>query len=470
MEREIQQALTDAGDHAGAFLWRRLCRDLDGALRVAVAAADASLADRIVKGRGAEWVFLQPASLDVESDPVIGAQDRLLGCHGLVVPTPYASALGTGEREMLERLVELGAPTQRAVVLSGRHLLERMSDDPDGEAADVRSRVQLLMPEDWTLLDERELEGWLSSSRADVHPIARRRRAAVGRLLLDDSRTRADSTVSRAEAELAAVDALLAAEEEVLDTARRAGERAAGHMLAAVRRQTEELLVDLRAFLVDLERDLDPQVRAVEDLDHVRRHLAHWLDDVVEGFIADRVAQWRAAVLAELAEVEIEENDAARAELLVPALHPPPVRPEPDWPTRIGVTAAVGGGAALLAFGMWVPGVVAMGSGLAWSAIGQRARAAKTREQLVEAATEALRRMGQEAERVLSDQIAQLREELGRLGEYRAQAAADDRADRRAELDHQRAQRSRRLDDVTELRSTLNRHLEQLAPVIGATG
>ena len=115
MEREIQQALTDAGDHAGAFLWRRLCRDLDGALRVAVAAADASLADRIVKGRGAEWVFLQPASLDVESDPVIGAQDRLLGCHGLVVPTPYASALGTGEREMLERLVELGAPTQRAV-------------------------------------------------------------------------------------------------------------------------------------------------------------------------------------------------------------------------------------------------------------------------------------------------------------------------------------------------------------------
>src|SRR5690606_23341216 len=111
---------------------------------------------------------------------------------------------------------------------------------------------------------------------------------------------------------------------------RRRGERAAAHMLGAMRRNTEQMLVDLREFLVRLEADLPAQVEAVDDVDVVRRTLAHWLHHVVEAWMSDRLATWRADVLQELLEVQVDEAEIDRAELLVPALHPPPVRGEPN--------------------------------------------------------------------------------------------------------------------------------------------
>lgn len=463
-ERVIQEALEAAGDPAGAFVWRRVCRDLDGEIRIGVVARDESLTGRSIRMLssrfpGVDWVALRLEGADDGLRPTLGATDRLWSVHALVWATPVTAPLGAEERSGMSAIVTAGAPERRAVLLADTDLLERMADDPSAELAEVVIRVRSLCGAGWEVRSPAEIDAFVEALRADQVTVSRERRRAVAGVLLRDCRARAEAAVTSAREDLTRIDILLAAEDERLDAERRRGRRTAAHLLGAMRRHTELLLVHLRTFLNDLEKDLGHQIESIPDLDTVRHTLPHWLHHVVEQWIGERLASWRAEVLADLAGIDLSEADLARAELLVPALHPAPVRTEAGWAQRLGVTAAVGGGAALLAFGMWIPGVLALTGGIAWSAFGRRAAMAQTRRALQEAATDAVRQMAQDADRLLRDQIQTLENELDRLGEDRASEIGAARASMRRQLEHDHLTRTQRLSNLEEVLRTLERRI-----------
>ena len=467
-ERQIQEALQAAGDPAGAFLWRRLCRDLDGDLRIGVVAREEALAQRLVRSVGrdteVDWVTLRLEESDQAGlTPSLGAQDRLLGVHALVWATPATAPMASGERDGMAALVAAGAPKRRAVAIGDLELLGQMSDEPEREAAEVRKRVEALTPKDWSVTAAAELNAWIQACRENHTELIQTRRRTVAGLLLKEARRQALASVDQAKVEVERVEGLLSAEDEALEEARRAGARVAAHLLGAMRRETESLLVDLRNFLVELESDIPGQAETVAELDTIRRTLPHWLHHVVEEWMENRLADWRVRVLADLAEVNLSEEDLDRAQLLVPALHPPPMRADGSWGQRIGVTAAVGGGAAMLVLGYWVPGLLAVTGGIVWSALGQRAAEASNRRALIDAAIDAVRAMGQDADRLLREQIRALEDELERLGDDRAHSVAQDRSMQRSEL---QAQRTARLERARALETTL----EELDRRIAAIG
>ncbi|MCB9695231.1 MAG: hypothetical protein H6738_00420 [Alphaproteobacteria bacterium] len=463
-ERVIQEALEAGGDAATAFLWRRVCRDLDGELRIGVAGRDEALVARTVRALARpdlELVTLRLEGDAAEIGPTLGAQDRLLGVHALLWVTPVGAPLGAEERAGLEALVGSGAPARRAVLLGDTELLARMSDDPEAEAAEVASRARALVGRDWTVLQD--TDAWLATARGERLVLTRARRKEVAHLLLGDALRRAREAEEQAAAELGRVDALLGAEDAALEEERRKGRRVAAHLLGAVRRQTERLLLDLRAFLRQLEADLPAQVEAVPDLDVLRRALPHWLHQVVEHWMTDRLARWRADLVADLAELELDDDDVDRAELLVPALHGKPLKHESGWATRLGVTATIGGGAALLAIGLWLPGLLAVTGGLAWSALGRSSAVAAHRRGLLDASVEAVRQMAGDADRLLRDQIEALELALQQLGDERAEELARERADQRAQLRDERAHRDQRHRLLTDQRELLERRVAHLA-------
>jgi hypothetical protein len=468
-ERLIQEALEEAGDPAGAFLWRRVCRDLDGDLRIGVISRDEAVTSRTMRELRAsafgERVELVPMRLEAEGDmlaPTLGAVDRLLSVHALVWATPTTAPLGAEERAGMEAVVEAGAPDQRIVLLADEGLLAQMADDPEAELGEVLVRVRALCGEDWPVERVASVGPFVERLGSDRVAITRTRRRAVANVLLRDALARAEHAVAGATEEVDRVQGLLQAEDDKLDAERRRGRRTAAHLLGAMRRQTEHLLMDLRSFLHRLELDLPDQVASVRSVVTLRHTLPHWLHHVVERWMIDRLSSWRAAVLADLSELELAEADLDRAELLVPALHTAPVRSERGWGQRLGVTAAVGGGAALVAFGMWIPGLLAVTTGIAWSALGRQAAQASTRRGLIDAATDAVRQMGQDADRLLRDQIRSLEDELERLGDHRALDLAQTRLEQRASLVRERDVRQQRLDGLREVRDGLTRRIEAL--------
>lgn len=462
--RAVQEALEAAGDLAGAFLWRRVCRDLDGGLRIGLAARDDASARRALaqlpEVPGGEWVLI-PVEHDGPASVGLGAQDRLLGVHALVYATPMTAALGTTDRDALASLGDAGAPGARALTVGDAHLLERLSDDPEREREAVYTRIEDLLPDGWPLVRLAAIQEWIRDLADPSRGCVARRRDEVGRLLLDEGLDRLDAAAASERERLAEIEGLLAQEDASLAAARKAARRVAAHTLAVVRRQTEALDLDLQAFLRTLEADLPTQIGAV-DVRTARTVLPHWLAHVTESWMADRLARWRADVLAELEEIEIEE--AVHAELLVPALQPAPVRGESQWARRLGSTAAFGGAAALLAFGMWLPGLVALAGGVVWSTFGRSDGDAVNRERLVATARTALRQMGSDAQRLLGDQVAQLSEELDRLADDSEAEHRAARAALRADLTARRAERERVLAEVTAARGKLAAAREDMAP------
>src|SRR5690606_37782359 len=141
-----------------------------------------------------------------------------------------------------------------------------------------RERVASLVPEGWLLDEESTVAARLQELAPRRAALVLERQRAVSRLLLLAALRSLDDRLARAREELERVEELLAGEQAHLDHVRRRGDRAAAHMLGAMRRNTEQMLVDLREFLVRAEGDLPAQVEAVDDVDVVRRTLAHWLN------------------------------------------------------------------------------------------------------------------------------------------------------------------------------------------------
>jgi len=476
-ERMVQEALQAAGDPAGAFLWRRVCRDLNGELRIGVVAKDDTVAQRLVRQVGAaehvQWVTLRVDETDADDGhPTLGTQDRMLGVHALVWATPAVAPLGGEERRGMAALVEAGAPNRRVVAIADLALLANMvpdEGDPEAhrarvaeEADEVQRRIESLAGESWAVVRGEDLPAWVARAKESHTELIRDRRQTVADLLLSDALTRATDAVAQAADEVARVEELLAAEDEQLEEARRIGRRVAAHLLGAIRRETESLLVDLGSFLVGLEGDIPSQVEAVDDLEKLRRTLPHWLHHVVEEWMEERLGLWRARVLEDLAEVNIDDADLDRAQLLVPGLHPAPVRAEGSWTQRVGLTAAVGGGAALILFQQWIPGVIVISGGIAFSALGRKAAEAQNRRSLVDTSIEAVRGMGIDADKLLRDQLASIEDELDRLGDERADAVARDRAVERADLQAQRTARLERQRALQAVLDELRRHIEGL--------
>lgn len=465
MQRQLESALREAGDLASATIYRRVAAELAQGLRVAVVASHSGTAARLARElqeRFAEIVLI-PVEVDPEEGPGLGAEDRLLGVHAALWATPVTAPLGQGEREVLPTLEGL-APRRRAVVLADAHLLERMSDDPAAEAAEVRARLEDLVPDGWDLLDPTELTAWLERCGAQRTDLTEARMGEVGaRLVAEALATHARA----AQAEAGAIDELqrlLGLEDEALEQERRKGARVAAHLLASMRRHTEELLLDLRAFLDELDADLRPQLEAMSDVDLARRTLPHWLHHVVERWVAERLDAWRIELLGDLRDASVDEEEAHRAELLVPALHAGTMPGDPAWGQRLGVTAAVGGGAAMLALGLWIPGAVAVAGGLAWSAVGRPSRKARTREVLLDAARSALRRMGEDADRLLREQLTQAETQLAAMGEERAASLADQRAAERARLEERLGFHRARAAEIAAVSESLVARIQGLDP------
>jgi hypothetical protein len=450
----VAQALEAAGDAAGTWLWRSVCAHLASGLRVGLVGRDEALLHRVSLhlGGGCEPVLVV---VGAEAEPAFEVQDRLLALHAVLFVTPVTAPLGASERGWLATLTALGAPVERAVVVGDTELLAQMSDAPEQEAAEIAGRVAALTPPDWAVVEEGALPTRLAEWRARKPAIAAERKGAVGRLLLSDALRRAEGAVATARAEVARVQRGLSDEDARLDEAARRGARTSGHLLSAARRQTERLLVDLSSFLTTLERELPAQVDAVPDLDLVRRALPHWLHHVIETFLSERVVGWRGALEAELTELGVTDEDLARAELLVPAVHARIPPTTAGWGKRLGVTAAMGGGAALLVLGLWIPGLLAVSGGALFSALGRSAEEAAHRRGLVDAAVDAVRRMGADADRLLRDQLASLESSLRVLGDERRSAVAAERAAVRAELEEERAHRTQRLRALEATRDGL---------------
>jgi hypothetical protein len=462
-ERQVHDALEAAGDPASAFLWRRVCRDLDGELRVGVVSREEALTGRVIRGlAGLEHVEAVPVRVEADGDalrPTLGAADRLLSVHVLLWATPATAALGAEERRGLQEVAAAGAPARRMVVLADTELLTQMADDPERELQEVSARVRGLADPSWEVGSVGDLPRWIAALRGERERLARERRREVATLLVGAARTRAEQAVAGATAEVVRIRELLAAEDGDLDAERRKGRRAAAHLLGAMRRHTEQLLVDLHAFLNRVEADLPGQVEAVEALSVARTTLPHWLHHVVESWLADRLSGWRAEVLADLAELKLEPAELARAELLVPSVAAAPIRSERGGGNRLATTAILASGAALVLYGLWVPGVLTLGGGLVWSTLGQRAAQAGSRRALVDAAIQAVRAMGTDAERLLGDQISALEDELAHLGDERAEDLARARQSQRRQLEQDLVHRELRVVEVESMRAELARRI-----------
>ena len=453
MERHVGDALRASGDVGGAVTWSQVLEELAGDLRVAVTAGLGENGPRWRRALpdvpGVEWVWIEPGGDGAN----LGAQYRLLGSHALVFLTPITSPLGQLDRESLG-VLEQGGPTERGVVLADEALLERLSDDPEAERALVVSRLEELLPDGWQALDRARLVGWLEALR--THPQLRAaRRLGVARFLLGDRLERARSSLEHERGLLTSVEARLAGADETLDSLHQQARRWAAHTLAILQRQTAELALDLAAWLRELEADLPNQLAAVEDVAVLRKTLPHWLSHVVESWLDDRIARWRLQVLAELEELELE--DPLHAQLVVPALQPGHVRGETRWGSRLAATAAFGGAAALLALGLWIPSLLAVAGGIAWSTAQRGSSEAEDRRTLLISARDALRQMGHDAERLLGEQLDQLQHELASVS-AELPAAQEHRAART--LLEQQAERfgasvQEQAERVTELESAL---------------
>ncbi len=452
MQRAIEQALNATGEASAAATWRAVCRVLSGPLFAAVAARRIDAADRLSRKLEADGTRTAVVGLADGSD--LGFEEPVLACHVLIFPTPFTGALGAEERAAIERLTPL-APSSRAVVLTGEELLARVSDTPEKEAADVRTRVRALLPEDWALLDEDELPGWLKARQDELVDLASARRTEVASFLMADVRTRTTAAMATMKEDLAKVDALLADEDEQLASVQKHGDRIASHMLSAMRNETEQLLIDLRAFLVQLEKDLPAELESIPDVSVVRHTLPHWLNHVVEQWVSARLAEWRLAVLTDLEGLRLEDSEADHADLLAPALYAAPLRDDSGWTRRLVVSAAVGGGAAMFLVGLWIPAAIAMTGGVLWQTLSGRGSDAATRERLAERAIAALRAMGRDAERLLREQLDQIGAELENLGNERATALGSSRADLRAELEERGSWQRSRLADKQRISDDL---------------
>lgn len=452
LQTPVDAALRRADDAAAAMIWRRTCRELASGPRIGVGALTAALASRTGAalpegGLGKAVLGYDPGEAPESVPPMV--RDAFLGVHACVWATPAAQPLGARERAAIDAITRSTGLERGLILVVDPQVIERMSDDPAAELEQIVARIHAEAPDGWSVAvaGTPEVDAFLASVRTDLDALGGSRHRAVARLLLDDARDGLVDLVTREADALSRHEAALASEEETSRRARAAGERAAVHTLGVLRRRTEELRLDMRAFLRDLEVDLGPQVEAAPDVEAARRALPHWLESVVQSWLRDRLGTWRAQVRDDLRHVTLADEALTHAELLLPALHPAPVPSQGRWRRALGLSAGVGGAALLAAFQLWIPALIAVGGGVAWSMLDRDSEEAR-RDRLIEVGREAVRQLGLDADRVLGEQLQRFEDQLASLGEVRAARIDAERAPVREQLQARLRVHAARLEDA----------------------
>ena len=426
--------MSRAGDPAGAMAWATAASLLRGSLRVALIGADPSLVQRTARRLEEEhpdvvWlaIAIDAGGVDADVDP------RWLGAHVAAWVTAPPSPLGADERAVMARIGGVGCPSVRACWLVDTDLVARISDDPAREIAEMQDRVRGAAPRSWPLVeDPRE---WLAARHASFHELRAERLREVAAFLVNAAAHHADQTATAEEAAAASIDRVLAERDAALAAAVDRARRDAAHVLASVKRHLEETRFGWTGLIQRIDADLPAQMAPVDD-EALDRALGPWLHAATTAWLRDRLARMRGEVVADLAHVAVDPDAAACVAIVLPAISAPGLRREPDWMRRIGVTASVGAGAALLLTPLWPMGIAAIGGGLLWSQIG---RGTIDRDARLAAARTALARLGQEVDQRLAEQVAAVEGALTELRERRAAAATAADADARARLVERRA-------------------------------
>ncbi|MFK7928873.1 MAG: hypothetical protein AB8H79_11845 [Myxococcota bacterium] len=454
LQSSVDTALKHAEDPSAILVWRRTCRELASGPRVGVAALTASAAVRAVEHLSTAGTGVGMAALGFDPDEDSGdappmVRDALLGVHTVVWATAASQPLGARERTALRQIAGATGMERGLILIVDTHVLERMSDDAAAELQSVRERVAAQAPDGWRVCvqGDAELQTFFDVVRVDQEHLTRQRHHHVARILLDSAHRGLEAGIVHEVEQVALLEASLASEDEALDRAREAGTRAAAHTLGVLRRRTEELRMDLREFLREIEADVPDQIGSLADVETARRVLPHWLEHVVQGWLRDRLASWRVQVQADLAHVRVADEALAHADLLLPAVHPAPIPSEGRWRRALGLTAGVGGGLVLVAFQLWIPALIAASGGVAWSML-DRDGAGPRRERLQERAVDAVRQLGLDADRVLGEQLQRFEDQLSTLGESRAAKMETDRAEARAGLHARLRLHQARLEDA----------------------
>lgn len=430
-------------DPAAAFTWLAVSQDLAGPLRIGVVSLDTALRDRTIHRMRSQRSDVQWVPLTLPDDPEEiepGVRARSLGLHALIWAIPASQPWTERDRVAWEIAAQWPRPNRTVVLLDEWELVERMSDDPVAESKAIMKRVHTRIDGDSTVLHERELEAWLRVTVDRGGELRSERRKHVARALLERTHQRLQQRHQRSQEQWSKLQDALAAEDAELLKAQQQGQRAAGLLLATLKRQTESLMLDLGAFLVDLEHRLREEVDAVQDADLAQRMLPHWLQTVVERWTRDRLARWRLEVAEEMQSLPLTDDDIRSVALVPPYLHPGPMRFPQDWTSKIGTTASLGGATVLLAMGLWLPGIVAAGGGLLWAQVRQSRSADDRTDSLIETGKMKLRAMHDESRQALQDQVDSLDASLRSLGQRRADTLRQQRAHARQALHNQAEQ------------------------------
>lgn len=461
-DRAVERALNEAGQAATAALWRSVCTSLEGPVTIALLALEDGPGWRAAR----DWEPRLPDGMrttvlelgDADEPLPLSAEEGLLTAHAAVWVTPVQTPLGQQEREWLEVLQHLPS---RLLWLGDVPLLAQLSDDPAAELAAIERRLAGQLDPAWERLAPAQLETWLAHLKSTRGELTRERKDAVARKLLSWAHDHLVQQQAQVQAERDSLDSLLEGEAEALEKAFVEGERIAARVRTAVEHHTSVMVAQLHSFARDLERALPGELEALESTDTARRVMPHWLEHVFAEFLADALGRCRRDVLLELEETGAADgSEVALAELLAPALSAHTVHVEGDWPRRLGVTAALGSGAAMLLAGLWIPGALAVSSGLVFGALAGD-RDESIRQALLERSTDAVRRMAADAERQLTDQLDQLTHELEVTPDARRREVEERRQAQRKRLEQRREATARQQEIV-------GARLASLAEVLGS--
>lgn len=410
MERMIETALGQAGDFAGAALWRQASEQLSSGVRVAVLGID----PRSVRDAMASLPdTLTPVPLVVQED-ADAISETLLGVHAAVWATPATGPLSATERLAMQ---DLDAPIQRAVVLTRLDVLSQLSDDPDAEKHAIVSRVDALCQDGWHCPES--VQDWTAGLLANRSALVAASRVRLATVVLTNARLHTDldlADMDRTRARLQEdVDRLRSQDDE----ARAQASATARHVLGGLVRHTAELTRRWQSFTTELRAALPQELAAVEagsvDADVVSAWLAHVLDT----WLTDASAQWEQDLAADLAGVASERWLSALHLLITPVTLSGVAR-TPGWRHRLLVTGALGGGATLAVAGFWTPGLTLVAGGAALAGL-RRLRQSSSTEQLITAAADALDTVSAEQVAALTQQTELLQDAIQQLEHDEAQ-------------------------------------------------
>ncbi|TVQ93227.1 MAG: hypothetical protein EA397_05485 [Deltaproteobacteria bacterium] len=462
--RDVEAVLRTAGDPELVHLWRRSCRELSVSPRLAViglSAAEAAQALPSLEGLGAAAMGIDPSPDEPHLEEA--ARDPLLGVHGVVWTTQATQPLGERERRALSLILRDAKPALAWVWLRGVDLLDKLSDDPEAERAQILDRLRALVPAPVQILDPSEVSSLAKALRARHRPLTHERQAIVAQILLSQARQRLDADREHTRAAVARLEAALAEEDEALDKARTAGRRAATYTLGAVTTHTHTVRSRVRDFLLELEADLEAQIASVADVETARRVLPHWIEHVVRLHLQDQITAWRRVVHAEVSKIDASDRALAHAELLMPPIHPSPFPVQGRWRRAVGLSAGVGGAVLLATLQLWIPAALAAAGGVAWSVIDRDPQDAQ-RDRLVDRARRAVRDLSSDIDKVLGTQIQGFEQALAQLGDHEAERLAADRAEVRDALKARLRQHQGRLEQLESSIASFQSQQQALAP------